>query len=95
MTSADIDCIVLAYRSAAERALAAGYDAIEIHSAHGYLLHEFLSPLSNQRKDDTAARWQIERWLLLRIAPIRCARSCPNKCRCSSASLAATGPKEY
>jgi 2,4-dienoyl-CoA reductase-like NADH-dependent reductase (Old Yellow Enzyme family) len=41
-----------AYAMAARRAARLGLDAIEIHSAHGYLLHEFLSPLSNLRKDD-------------------------------------------
>jgi len=40
-----------AFVDAAKRALAANFDVIEIHSAHGYLSHEFLSPLSNQRKD--------------------------------------------
>jgi 2,4-dienoyl-CoA reductase-like NADH-dependent reductase (Old Yellow Enzyme family) len=44
--------IVDAFRLAARRALAAGFDVIEIHAAHGYLIHEFLSPLSNTRTDD-------------------------------------------
>jgi 2,4-dienoyl-CoA reductase-like NADH-dependent reductase (Old Yellow Enzyme family) len=43
--------IVQAFAAAAERALAAGFEVIELHAAHGYLLHEFLSPLSNQRTD--------------------------------------------
>jgi 2,4-dienoyl-CoA reductase-like NADH-dependent reductase (Old Yellow Enzyme family) len=43
--------IVKAFGDAAGRALAAGFRALEIHSAHGYLLHEFLSPLSNRRAD--------------------------------------------
>ncbi|HUJ25142.1 MAG TPA: NADH:flavin oxidoreductase/NADH oxidase [Myxococcales bacterium] len=43
--------IVRAFADAAERALLAGFRVIELHAAHGYLLHEFLSPLSNQRAD--------------------------------------------
>ncbi len=46
-----IQNIVRAFARAAERALEAGFDLIELHSAHGYLLHEFLSPLSNRRSD--------------------------------------------
>lgn len=41
-----------AFREGAERALKAGFEWLEIHAAHGYLLHEFLSPLSNKRTDD-------------------------------------------
>jgi 2,4-dienoyl-CoA reductase-like NADH-dependent reductase (Old Yellow Enzyme family) len=43
--------IVQSFVAAAQRALAAGFELIEIHSAHGYLLHQFLSPLSNHRTD--------------------------------------------
>lgn len=47
----DIQGIVNAFREGAKRALAAGFEVVEIHGAHGYLLHEFLSPLSNHRTD--------------------------------------------
>jgi 2,4-dienoyl-CoA reductase-like NADH-dependent reductase (Old Yellow Enzyme family) len=43
--------IIHAFEAATRRALAAGFKVIELHAAHGYLLHEFLSPLSNQRSD--------------------------------------------
>ncbi len=46
-----LERIVNAFRQAAERAVRLGFDAIELHGAHGYLLHEFLSPVSNKRSD--------------------------------------------
>lgn len=51
MTSRDIEEVLDAYRAAARRADEAGFDGLEIHAAHGYLIHQFLSPLSNQRTD--------------------------------------------
>ena len=52
MSLADIKDVARAFAAAAERLLAAGGRIAEIHAAHGYLLHEFLSPLSNQRDDE-------------------------------------------
>jgi 2,4-dienoyl-CoA reductase-like NADH-dependent reductase (Old Yellow Enzyme family) len=51
MTAADMAEVIVAFREAARRADAAGFDVVEIHAAHGYLLHEFLSPLANHRTD--------------------------------------------
>jgi 2,4-dienoyl-CoA reductase-like NADH-dependent reductase (Old Yellow Enzyme family) len=52
MSHADIDRVIGDFRSAAQRALLAGFRVIELHGAHGYLLHEFLSPISNTRSDE-------------------------------------------
>ena len=52
MTAADINAVVRAFGAAARRLLEAGGKVAEIHAAHGYLLHEFLSPLSNHRDDE-------------------------------------------
>jgi anthraniloyl-CoA monooxygenase len=51
MTAADMDAVVDAYVAATERAERAGFDMIELHAAHGYLLAAFLSPLLNRRVD--------------------------------------------
>lgn len=52
LTGQGIGEVVEAFGAAARRALAAGFEVVEIHAAHGYLLHEFLSPLSNRRTDE-------------------------------------------
>lgn len=52
MTKEDIKTVIKAFKEGARRALSAGFDAIEIHAAHGYLINEFLSPLSNKRNDE-------------------------------------------
>jgi 2,4-dienoyl-CoA reductase-like NADH-dependent reductase (Old Yellow Enzyme family) len=52
LTQSEIRAIVEAFAAAARRALAAGFQLVEIHGAHGYLIDEFLSPLSNHRVDD-------------------------------------------
>ncbi len=51
LTAAEIETLVEKFVAAAERARRVGFDFIELHSAHGYLLHQFLSPLSNRRED--------------------------------------------
>lgn len=52
LTKDEIKEIVLAFREAARRADEAGFDSIEVHGAHGYLIHEFLSPITNKRTDE-------------------------------------------
>lgn len=52
LSTSEIDDLVAAFGAAAERAARLGLDAIQLHMAHGYLMHQFLSPLSNQRTDD-------------------------------------------
>jgi len=51
MSEEDMADVIDAYAAAARRSVAAGYDILEIHGAHGYLLHQFLSPLTNKRND--------------------------------------------
>lgn len=66
LETAEVSAIVTDFISAAKRSIDAGFDAIEIHAAHGYLVHEFLSPLTNQREDqyggslENRARFLIE-----------------------------------
>lgn len=52
MTKEDIKMVVQQFKEAAERSIRAGFRLIELHFAHGYLVHEFLSPVSNHRKDE-------------------------------------------
>jgi 2,4-dienoyl-CoA reductase-like NADH-dependent reductase (Old Yellow Enzyme family) len=69
-----IDAIVADFASAATRSAAAGFDLVEIHAAHGYLLHQFLSPLSNDRTDSYGGSLENRARLLLRVvAAVRAA----------------------
>lgn len=67
MAREDIDHVVEAFGAAAVRAVEAGFDVLEIHAAHGYLLHEFLSPLSNRREDEYGGSFDNRVRLLLRV----------------------------
>ncbi|WP_309103301.1 NADH:flavin oxidoreductase/NADH oxidase [Microbacterium sp.] len=62
-----IDRVVDAFAAATRRALEAGFDVLEIHGAHGYLLHQFLSPLSNRRTDEYGGDLTNRARLLLRV----------------------------
>ncbi len=55
LTAAECYELVAAYAAAARRAVAAGFDVINLHGAHGYLIHQFMSPISNHRTDEFAA----------------------------------------
>ena len=68
-----LERILAAFRQAAERALRLGFDAIELHSAHGYLLHAFISPLSNKRTD--AYGGSLENRLRFPLAVARAVRA--------------------
>jgi 2,4-dienoyl-CoA reductase-like NADH-dependent reductase (Old Yellow Enzyme family) len=63
-----IEGIIAAFEAAAHRALAAGFEVLEIHAAHGYLLHQFLSPLTNQRDDQYGGNLENRMRLLLQVA---------------------------
>ncbi|MET0293931.1 MAG: NADH:flavin oxidoreductase/NADH oxidase [Phenylobacterium sp.] len=68
MSLADVEAVVEDYVHAFERARAAGYDIVELHCAHGYLMHSFLSPLGNTRTDEYGGDRAGRMRLPLRIA---------------------------
>jgi 2,4-dienoyl-CoA reductase-like NADH-dependent reductase (Old Yellow Enzyme family) len=59
--------VIAAFRDAAVRALDAGFQVIELHGAHGYLLHEFLSPISNRRTDDYGGSFENRIRLMVEV----------------------------
>jgi 2,4-dienoyl-CoA reductase-like NADH-dependent reductase (Old Yellow Enzyme family) len=67
LAPADLDQVVADFQQATRRALTAGFQFVEIHAAHGYLLHQFYSPLSNDRKDDYGGSFENRIRLLLRV----------------------------
>jgi 2,4-dienoyl-CoA reductase-like NADH-dependent reductase (Old Yellow Enzyme family) len=68
LTVRDLDILVDAWAAAARRAHAAGFEVLELHMAHGYLLHQFLSPLSNQRHDRYGGSLEQRMSFPLRVA---------------------------
>lgn len=74
MTDAQIETIINAFKSAAERAVESGVDAIQLHAAHGYLLNEFLSPALNQRQDEWGGsdrnRFRIIKTIVLAVKSV-------------------------
>jgi 2,4-dienoyl-CoA reductase-like NADH-dependent reductase (Old Yellow Enzyme family) len=68
LSPGEIDQIVADFVDAARRALQAGFQVAEIHAAHGYLLHQFLSPLCNQRKDEYGGSFENRTRFPLRVA---------------------------
>ena len=68
LTTEEIEQTVADFEAAAQRALVAGFDVLEFHCAHGYLMNEFLSPLTNKRTDEYGGSMENRCRLVLRIA---------------------------
>jgi 2,4-dienoyl-CoA reductase-like NADH-dependent reductase (Old Yellow Enzyme family) len=67
MNLSDIEQVIEEFKAATTRSLTAGFQVLEIHMAHGYLLHQFLSPLSNHRKDEYGGSIQNRMRLSMRV----------------------------
>lgn len=70
MTLKDIEQLKEDFVDAAKRAIVAGFDAVELHNAHGYLLHNFVSPVSNQRKDQYGGSFENRVRLTLELVEL-------------------------
>ena len=72
LSASQIHALVAAFTATARRALEAGFEVLEIHGAHGYLLHEFLSPLANQRTDEYGGSYENRiRFMLEVVSAVR------------------------
>lgn len=72
LTAAEIKAVQNAFAAAARRALAAGFEWLELHAAHGYLIHSFYSPLSNLRSDEYGGSFENRiRFLLETVRSVR------------------------
>ncbi|KAF8954753.1 NADPH dehydrogenase [Flammula alnicola] len=67
LTKEGVKDVIEAFVAGAKRALKAGFDVIEIHAAHGYLLSEFLSPVTNKRTDEYGGSWENRVRLVLEV----------------------------
>lgn len=67
LSTEEVSALVDDFRNSARRAVTAGFDVIEIHAAHGYLIHQFLSPISNKREDKYGGSLENRARLLLEI----------------------------
>jgi 2,4-dienoyl-CoA reductase-like NADH-dependent reductase (Old Yellow Enzyme family) len=67
LSTGQIAEVVRAFADATRRAVSVGFDTVEIHAAHGYLLHQFLSPLSNRRDDDYGGSFENRTRLVLEV----------------------------
>ena len=67
LSVSEIKNLVESFKDAAKRAIDAGFDVIEIHAAHGYLIHQFMSPLSNERTDEYGGNFENRIRFLLEI----------------------------
>jgi 2,4-dienoyl-CoA reductase-like NADH-dependent reductase (Old Yellow Enzyme family) len=68
LSTSELQVVISAFQRAAERALEAGFEILEIHAAHGYLLHQFLSPLTNTRTDEFGGSFENRTRLVLEVA---------------------------
>lgn len=68
LTKKEIKDLISAFAKSAARAVEAGFDLVEIHAAHGYLIHQFLSPISNQRSDEFGGSFENRTRFILEIA---------------------------